>query len=1561
MGSNSPPQRVTRARAAAAKAGKPSTSSTTPSAAETKTGALKKQPAVASTKPIASAPKRITKSSSVSTSSKTSSSKATKSTANKKTVPTTETSGKKTAATKKTAAAKSAAKSTPKSTAEASGTRTSALKRKRDDDSDNDTDHLSQDNTKSTRPIRRSTKKVKTEHEAESAVPTETKTDKGIASRAVRGRPKGTTNKAASSASAAGMQPLPSGTKRVTKTTAAKDTKSSSSSSSASTSTKSKASTTRATKKNAAAAPKAKVTKPTKASKKATGTVTTGYATKPTPGLKSAVSRTQSKSDGVHKKSVTFQEPDEEEDEISLPAPVTAKAIQTTATKTAESAADESAATETGMRAKPVRKATTSARATRAATRAATPYDRPATKAAAKGKKVNKTPIDDDTAGVENELPPMKNAAKSAAVNKTTATAKRDKVQPLSPRKDGPNLPLARDVREPSSDDELATYEKTPIKSSMKSPVRAVKGMRKLELLPVATETKTETAMQTTNTDSVETNKLELVAGSHASEAEENASSSVGPVAIVHSTALTSPAHHPSASPQKMLQSPAKRLPGDLPPVSAENKMEITDLGAGTHASETENANSSVGPAVSGHSTALTSPARRPASPPKSLQSPAKRAQLELAPATTESESNSVDQAGGSHASGTDHADNSVGPVVTSSHPTLASPSRRHILTPARRLQSPAKRPQMRIPALEQPIFEQLVSSVSPVKSSLLQSPAKRYQQALPTSDHSFLDQAGNPPSPTKGSHLQSPAKRPASPVKLDRPVHQSPQKSDEAAMGAIAQPELPGPLAFPGRLSAILPREVDPVLRKELSESGKDVPTAVEDQVTDDKSETSEDSEESFHWIRPSTRKLTTVPKENVVPKEQFTPRRFPFGTSSIKKPEPETPQQTADRIKLREKLLKKLAARNPSDPNNPRGPNGTPPDWDEEEFQICQSINWDGEGWPKARRSAAAPAINTSKASSVANPATSESSVPSPSKGFFDDEMNVRADMEKAAEAEVQEQSTVDAEVKSPMNASIDVKRFKDQDSIKDLMAEVEDEEAQEKTQQEAIARSEARLKQRKEADARNKAEQEYAENYAAMEAVMSADVDAEVDKNLVDMYDDVSQQQREEADARNKAEQEYAENYAAMYAVMSADVDAEFEKTFGNNDHALLKQKARADKWSAVAGLSPIPEASQETPATSPASEASQEYGDENIPLDPLLFNDPNARQSAGRSFGLGPATPTPARALTSGAYSTVTKVALKPAQDSPPQRRKRLFGYDSDDEDEDELPPPSKRQHFAHSSNVSLPDIDPSRYYAPYTMPANPVVKSDRPLVGVVAYVEVYTEADRAWAGDVFQSSLVEMGAKVVKQWTWHPIIGTPAKAKEVGITHVIFKAGNRDTLLKVAMSDGLVQCVGCTWVLDCLAQREHLSEDSYRYDVQRGIDSEPPANSIGTLVTPARDTTRPLYEPQTAPDNAWNRRTSAYWVRSPSDHGDAMDWEPTAPLTPVPQTPAPETVAQFALDITPGTASTTSVGDMSPESPMLRTCPPKPKADDLETRLATARRRSLAYAPATGSPLKKSWF
>ena len=300
-----------------------------------------------------------------------------------------------------------------------------------------------------------------------------------------------------------------------------------------------------------------------------------------------------------------------------------------------------------------------------------------------------------------------------------------------------------------------------------------------------------------------------------------------------------------------------------------------------------------------------------------------------------------------------------------------------------------------------------------------------------------------------------------------------------------------------------------------------------------------------------------------------------------------------------------------------------------------------------------------------------------------------------------------------------------------------------------------------------------------------------------------------------------------------------------------------------------------------------------------------------------------------------------------------------------------------------------------------------------------------------------------------------------KEQKLGITHVVYKDGGARTLEKVRESGGVVHCVGVSWVLDCERENKWLNESLYMIDTdflptrearrrRRRKSMEPTAlaNMNGTLISSSSISnvggtggsvlpslreisqsvpTTPAVDGNSVRDGSLKglgsrRRESTIWIRTPgkkrqtfasaadlderdgSPNHEQVDqeedqWNISGFLTPVPITPAPETIHNFAANITPGSvmsdwqtgtmnmesADTTAYRHhdgqhhcITPSGPLAlgaRTCPPKPqhqfaelgqgilgreKDERVLLRLMAAKRKSLQWAPKVGSPLAKVW-
>ena len=220
----------------------------------------------------------------------------------------------------------------------------------------------------------------------------------------------------------------------------------------------------------------------------------------------------------------------------------------------------------------------------------------------------------------------------------------------------------------------------------------------------------------------------------------------------------------------------------------------------------------------------------------------------------------------------------------------------------------------------------------------------------------------------------------------------------------------------------------------------------------------------------------------------------------------------------------------------------------------------------------------------------------------------------------------------------------------------------------------------------------------------------------------------------------------------------------------------------------------------------SEASQEYGDENvIPIDPALL----ATTESTNTFA------TPKRILRERVFHTVSKVPLKGAAEETPMRSspmKRSLSISK-------LPvarptgsltrnntvisySPSKRVVKAEEPDVTMEDtVTPSKTDALWSTLGTPARTPRRDLnpallKGAIVFVDVHT-TEGADASCLFTELLTQMGARCIKSWSW---TGNGEDSK-VGITHVVFKDGGKRTLEKARETGGVVQCVGVGWVLE----------------------------------------------------------------------------------------------------------------------------------------------------------------
>ncbi|KAI1375381.1 hypothetical protein F4677DRAFT_422671 [Hypoxylon crocopeplum] len=884
----------------------------------------------------------------------------------------------------------------------------------------------------------------------------------------------------------------------------------------------------------------------------------------------------------------------------------------------------------------------------------------------------------------------------------------------------------------------------------------------------------------------------------------------------------------------------------------------------------------------------------------------------------------------------------------------IGSPARRPPSSPWKdTMKSPAKK----VDAIPSLILssknDQHTAAQSPIKTSILQSPAKRPQLPIKSLQPPSQESGDGARSPIKMSFLQSPAKRPASPFKLQglaaqpagdistklfaskaSPVeekapieevqqHPAPEQSETIETGdELVQEEQPeagevelessSQLTFPGRLSAVLPRHADPALRDNtlpdmVVEMGQPEPALTKPNET----EPIEVQEEPV--IEATIDQLDGDPMEIDEIEEEDAPS-----------PAPTTPPQSPPKRAINSAFG--LRARELDH------------DLSESEDELASS----GKTLCKYQDDTT---VNFSGIPSTPTPAT-----------FKTPRSGMPSSAVKAASRAIRSVSKGTRFGFTPLTSQL------------------------------SEWKATSPLKQGNETQASSPDFKD--EGFSLLKEHDTAPAESTPSKGYFD------------EEMRIRAEME---NQAAIEAALEADILAkydgpEFDDITPTNEDVELAEEANE---MSLMEPSQIEEMQVRDDSI---SEASQEYGDENaVPIDPVLLS------THIGSRRLDPVTPI--RPLAPRSFHTVSKVPLKPADDSTPRilkkrsasasklpasrpdglfRNATVISYsptkdsdkmDIDGGDEFEHPPvtPSKSDIW---SSMGTPARTPRRDL------------NTSLLRGAVVFVDVHT-SDGADASIVFVELLTQMGARCVKSWPWNPTSPSngDTSTSKVGITHVVYKDGGKRTLEKVRESGGVVQCVGVSWVLDCERENEWLDEAPYYIDtslVPRGgrnrrksMEPKALANLNGTLVTPMKNNSGAPRECQTVPNNHMSRRDSTAWMRTPSDIDEdedapgEHDWDrEISMLTPVPKTPAPETVAKFAMDVTPDTPSTVNYGENSfeKEQLLMRTCPPKKsvyadlgegmlrqeKDQGILMRLMAARRKSLQFAPKIASPLSKAW-
>ncbi|KAK1966593.1 hypothetical protein LY78DRAFT_608201 [Colletotrichum sublineola] len=862
---------------------------------------------------------------------------------------------------------------------------------------------------------------------------------------------------------------------------------------------------------------------------------------------------------------------------------------------------------------------------------------------------------------------------------------------------------------------------------------------------------------------------------------------------------------------------------------------------------------------------------------------------------------------------------------------TLASPAKRLPTSPYREtMKSPAKRAEG--VSLLKPVSSMNPNaeggSTSPLKASLLQSPAKRPQSAMKAFTLPSANEVERDISTFKSSLLQSPAKRPLSPIKGMKtkpsevseqvqspatkplllstptalpPVKRSSEKLmaeesnaqedegddelDEVAEAMLNESiHLEEPMQFPGRLSAVLPRHADPVLKKNMPvleaakeqaqqvkqtgdpqpvhlalESDVFVDTAAADDVEFDGEPMMVDEESYFK----SQLHEATQPTLNA-PSGLFGLRQKDMDPYNNMDSDSDDELANSPRVSAAHSLV-------PATPATPANSRRSPAKSRISSIgftPLAQQLNaWSATSPVKTPKRPVTPGRSLAQApAELASAAGTPRGEESPLRStYFEDEMTVRADM-----------------------------------------------------------------------DAQNEIE-------AAIDAEIEAAADAE---------------------------------------------DPEFDDLMVTDEDMALAAEANEMSLMEPEELDGIVNTSNSFDDT--LSEASQEYGDENeMPIDPAMFN-----------VGTSVPPTTPNRVLTRE-FHTVSKVPLKASDESTPRPKKKraasisrlpvsrpslnrsatVISYSPSRKHKAEE---EQEQEDEEECDENQPDFAPvtpakSDIWSSLGTPARTPRRDLNPglLRGAVVFVDVHT-TEGADASGIFVELLAQMGARCVKTWTWNPSATGSSDATKIGITHVVFKDGGKRTMEKVRESNGVVQCVGVSWVLDCERENEWLDEAPYYIDtslVPRGgarrrksMEPRALANQNGMLIPSPVKAGR---EARTAPNTPMNRRDSTVWMHTPSDEAEDDDDDWQGLISPVPATPAPEALARYAAE----TPSASTEYDSSPTKALLmQTCPPKPnnyaqmgdgilnrdKDETVMQRLMAARRKSLQFAPKVGSPLAKAW-
>ncbi|CAO2657499.1 Nn.00g036250.m01.CDS01 [Neocucurbitaria sp. VM-36] len=171
--------------------------------------------------------------------------------------------------------------------------------------------------------------------------------------------------------------------------------------------------------------------------------------------------------------------------------------------------------------------------------------------------------------------------------------------------------------------------------------------------------------------------------------------------------------------------------------------------------------------------------------------------------------------------------------------------------------------------------------------------------------------------------------------------------------------------------------------------------------------------------------------------------------------------------------------------------------------------------------------------------------------------------------------------------------------------------------------------------------------------------------------------------------------------------------------------------------------------------------------------------------------------------------------------------------------------------------------------------------DGPLQGMTFYVDVTSNGkDQNY---LFSSLLEDLGAKVVKDLT------------VTGLSHVLYKDGNKSTLEKVLGSKGAIKCVNVGWVLDSEKNRMRMDEAPYLVDLSIAMPTSPLPTTTMKPFTPARTPSRYALPPSsecksvpTTPTSSEFDRSINYDDKENCEHGVYFDCLDVKQVRTVPQ-------------------------------------------------------------------------